>query len=119
MLRAIEHALEPVLTFERPALDPPLPPSGSWDTVRLINLVAVKVKVARWEDSQIKPPPEMLPALLAILRRTLVRMSELFEEADQASAEPRACIIRESRGNLIAMAARTACSSSSRRSSIH
>ncbi len=80
VLRAIERAIEPVFEIGRPILNAPLPPVGSWDTVRLLDIVEIKVSVTRWADSKLKPPAAILPEFVAILRRTLVRMSEMFEE---------------------------------------
>lgn len=80
VMRAIERALEPVFEIGRPILNAPLPPVGGWDTVRLLDIVEIKPSVTRWADSKLKPPPEALPKLVAILRRTLVRLSEMFEE---------------------------------------
>ncbi len=81
VLRAIERAIEPVFEIGDPILSAPLPPTGGWDTVRLLDIVEIKVSVTRWANSKLKPPSEILPAFVAILRRTLVRMSEMFEEA--------------------------------------
>jgi hypothetical protein len=80
VLRAIERALEPIFEIGRPTLGAPVPPAESWDDLRLLDVVEIKVSVTRWADSKLKPPSEALPALVAILRRTLVRMSKMFDE---------------------------------------
>lgn len=80
VLRAIERALEPVFEMSRPILASPVPPSGGWDELRLRDLVEIKVSVTRWPDAKLTPTPEALPKLVAIVRRTLARMSEMFEE---------------------------------------
>lgn len=80
VLRAIERALAPVFEISRPTLASPVPPSGSWDDLRLRDLTEIKVSVTRWPDAKLAPPPEALPRLVAIVRRTLVPMSEMFEE---------------------------------------
>lgn len=80
VLRAIERALEPVFEISRPILASPVPPSGGWESLRLRDLIEIKVSVTRWPDAKLAPPPEVLPQLVAIVRRTLVRMSAMFEE---------------------------------------
>lgn len=80
VLREIERALEPIFEISSATLASPVPPSGGWDVVRLRDLVGIKVTVTRWPDAKLVPPPEALPRLVAIVRRTLVDMAEMAEE---------------------------------------
>jgi hypothetical protein len=80
VVRDLEAALAPTFSISRALISPPVPPKGAFDDLGLLSLVEIRVTVSRWADG-LDPPPERLARVVAMVRRSLERMSEMIGES--------------------------------------
>ena len=81
ILRELERILVPFFRIEPPLMSGPVPPRGDWDSLSLRDLATIKVKVSKLAPNLLQPPPEFLPDVLVLLRKSLQRMAAMIDDS--------------------------------------
>ncbi len=79
-LRYLERCVQPTVAASRPSLSAPCPPEGDWTAISFRDVTDLKVCVLDRHNHNLDIPDDILPALIRILRISLVRMVELLAE---------------------------------------
>jgi hypothetical protein len=82
VLREFERITTPYLSCTRPYSTQPLPPDGTWDELRVSEVVAFQVKFPPQNPEQFKVTSEALPAVLRILCRGLQHAAGLLADLE-------------------------------------
>lgn len=82
VLRELERIIEPFFEIKPALLSSPLPPAGDWNTLNLRQIADISVAVSNWPaDGELEPPADLLATVVALVRHSLVRMSEMISES--------------------------------------
>lgn len=78
--RFFERCVTPYVNVTRPILSSPRPPLGDWETMRIRDVVDLKIASLDRHNHDLKCPPDALAQVAKIVRISLERISELLDE---------------------------------------
>jgi hypothetical protein len=78
--RYFERCVTPLVEVSRGTLAAPRPPEGDWDDKPLRRVIELTVRALDRHGHKVDLPPQALPQVVEIVRRSLIRISELLSE---------------------------------------
>jgi SIR2-like domain len=79
-IRFLSRRIEPHVEFTRYSMGAPCPPQGDWTSLNIRQVVEPKVRVLDRHGHNVEVPSALLPELVALIRHSLLRASELLHE---------------------------------------